>query len=1250
MKKLLDLGSLALILIALGVIGYLYLPHAPAHAADANGKFKDFPVGQARMINLAARREALEDLTPREQLDQMRDWLLFTAAASAGLSPESLNQALFDVPPIRHGYLQPVANFEYGETRACYLGNGQVLALVPAAATDERNDRLARIADEQRKNLGEKPTKLLVFEYELKPADNPARQTAQLTRREPVDVKDLFASSAGYFETKVNSLEDLKRFMGQVDDLTYVTMKDGLTVGGRKVKGHDYRGIRIEEIATLYQSEAKIRGGKSAIKQKIDEFNARWQSRTYTTDAERNALELEHAREEAALKEELRQRRDTPGFVNGSGFSLDPTFDYPALAAKFDSVIAPGISRVLAGDPQKIQRAREGLAHKNADPLFELLGELAATGQSGEILAHALEESINDSHGFQAARYDGEMQGTEAGMVLFYTDLLAKLWAMNYETSAPAGNVPGFRSMTRLPVSSIYQQELRELSNTRLWFGPRDKGFQVADKGQSVFFARVATRVYAASSNSLKPGVEGQPNAHSAAFLGWWDDHYEEIARFEPEYERLNQIMKWSLVVTWLNQKEQAGTLNFLQGIPVERGNWFPEWVKQHPQLRYTAWDKIKFNQRGYDATTTETLPRLRSESYRLFGLEHWLIGGVSLGSEETFAGRAALSSDSAVAQTARRSNLNYAPGESTASALKNLDGTTFRFRNTSPNEAIITANARDGAKLRGSYGEVANETVERTVAGKNGQLSVGARLGDSPVGELTVGNAENGFNVGWASRDMDAGPALARRLSTSPEPGKALALDHDVQAAIKLPDGGYLVKLKGSNRWMNLAPEGSPSTNLPAGFEARVGDFNANAKNYNLKWVKPEEVPGRLGEGGALRFKKVTDGHYQMEKGAADAAGTPIRIEAEGLTIDGRFNPENDEVSFNYDELPHKARDDPSLLQRLVEEAKPSAGKAQYNPTAAKSGPIEQLRSGDYRAAARELVQAPDAFKAGLEADYSAGLDQCNQLARARDYGALGRHLDGLIDIFGSRPELALRKMINELPVSRPTLDFLSQLAEQNRPTVLEEINARLKGDLGLGNGEGVSLVREGDDLAVRYDLPNLDGGAPLAREEAGQISKATIYVQDTPGLNNLDWQASPQRALDAAIAADFKVVKLPRKAVAVARYKPTTIYDQADGATFIAINPSGIGTGVRRPRYFVGNGNLARGPGGVLVSSSPRGGSNSSNPVGSFSSSSSGGGFLPLSYNRIFGGCGNVDDRNRNDDPCDDEDRDTVIVLVRK
>jgi hypothetical protein len=1258
MKKFLDLGSITIILVALFLIGYVALPQRSVHAANSGTPFNDFPIGQSRLISLTARPEALEDLTPREQLDQMRDWLLLTAVSASGMSAEDINQALFDLPPIRHGYMQPVANFEYGDTRSCYLGNGQVIALLPADNSDQRNERLARIADEQRKNLGEKPTKLVVFNYDLKLEDDPSRQTAMLTRRETVDASDLFASAAGYYEAKINTLTDLNGFMGQIDDLTYTSVKDGLTVGGRKIKGHPYRGIRVEEIAALYQSEAKIRGSRSAIRQKIDSFNSRWANRTYSTEAEKAELEREHSHEEITLKEELGEARRKGGFVDGSGFSLDPTYDYAKLAQKFDSSIAPVIRRILSGDAlsdsldtsadaidpsglglttvadnsieEKIRRAREGLAQRDSDPLFELLGEIASRGERGKFLANLIQEAVDESYGYQAARYDGELQGTETGMVLFYTDLLAKLWAMNYQNNAPQRDIDEFRPMTALPVSSIYEREMEELSNTRLWFGSQDRGFQVTDKGQNMLFARTATRVYAASSNPLKPGVEAQPNAKSAAFLGWWDNHYEEIARFEPEYDRLNEIMKWSLVITWLNQQDQANKLIFLQNVPVEHGNWFRDWVKQRP-LRYTAWDKIDFYDRGFNNSDTEVLPRLKSDTYRQFGKQRWLIGGVSLAKEETFAHRVALSAESDVAQAARRSNLNYAPGESTNSALKTFEGTTYRFNNPSAKEAITTVTAKPEAKLRGLYGEVANQPVERTIAQGNGGFTLGSRIGDVPSGDLAIGNATNGFRVGWVSRDVDAGVALGRRLSGSASPAKVLALDPNVEAAIALPgNGGYFVKLEGSQRWLKVKPEGA-SSSLESGYTARVGNFDARAQNYSLAWVKPEDVSNGVREGGTLRLRKVanTTDRYSMELGAPDLRGEAIAFQHEGTTVPGKFDRSTGDVSFNYDELPPAFRENPSELRRLVTEAKPTTGGThQVAGALDKSGMIEQLRSGDYRPAVRELVEAPDAFKTRLDSHLRTGLAECRDMMLNEEYAMVGRQVDDLIRIYGPREELRLYKVVAELNMPWATRNALAKsVTEGNRATVMDEFTARLNDDLLLKQkGESVSLSLEGGDVVVSYHLQNSNSGVPFARDDAIG-SKALIYVQDTPGLNNLDWQVSPGGTLDAAISGQFKarVIKLPRGGD-IARFKPAVIFDQSEGIKFNAVSTGGIGGGFRQPRYLNGGGN----PGG---------------------NGSGGGSFIPRIRTPFMVPC--LDDDNqetRNDDDCDYEDKDTVIVIVRK
>src|SRR4051794_41073132 len=108
MKRIISRGSVIGILVAIALLAYEYSSHRSAGPSIA---FDDFAVDQVRNVKFSAREQALEDLSPRERLDQQRDWLLYTVVSASGLTNAEVNQALFDVPPIRHGYLQPVANF-----------------------------------------------------------------------------------------------------------------------------------------------------------------------------------------------------------------------------------------------------------------------------------------------------------------------------------------------------------------------------------------------------------------------------------------------------------------------------------------------------------------------------------------------------------------------------------------------------------------------------------------------------------------------------------------------------------------------------------------------------------------------------------------------------------------------------------------------------------------------------------------------------------------------------------------------------------------------------------------------------------------------------------------------------------------------------------------------------------------------------------------------------------------------------------
>src|SRR6185503_12027513 len=102
---------------------------------------------------------------------------------------------------------------------------------------------------------------------------------------------------------------------------------------------------------------------------------------------------------------------------------------------------------------------------------------------------------------------------------------------------------------------------------------------------------------------------------------------------------------------------------------------------------------------------------------------------------------------------------------------------------------------------------------------------------GGVDVGQLEIRRVQNGFSIGWQSREMDLASALGRRLSTSDNPAALLAQHPDVRAALQLPDdGGYLVHLDGSDRWLKVVPERKSTADIGAEFHARFADTSVGA------------------------------------------------------------------------------------------------------------------------------------------------------------------------------------------------------------------------------------------------------------------------------------------------------------------------------------------------------------------------------------------------------------------------------------
>ena len=570
--------------------------------------------------------------------------------------------------------------------------------------------------------------------------------------------------------------------------------------------------------------------------------------------------------------------------------------------------------------------------------------------------------------------------------------------------NAPGGLIDDFRPMTETRVSPVYFKEADALSNTRLWFGPEDNGFAVRGDKTALLLARRSTRIYAAGSNPLTPGKEEAANAQSEAFLGWWNDHYEEVAAYEPEYQRLNEVMKWSLIVGWLNDAGKGEVLGFLDGYPVDHKAWFPDWVRRPrpagvPPLRFHRWDAFAFYPSGHLGTTTEAMPLLSSEAYDQGdgkGAVWTLSGGVSLARKDLFTARAALPElASDVPLALRRANVDYSSAARGAvNEVKALSGTRYSFvrpGGAAGREAsAVTAVAKDGAKLRGRFSEMRPEAFRRVVEREPGGLRLTAAAGEADVGALQIDRTGRGYRVQWDAGGVERGLAVARDLSRKAvKPADLLDADRRVESAVALAGRNeYLIKLAGSDKWMHVAEEVNPTVALADGWQSRVAYFEAQpsgpagllgqsrpSRSLNVKWVNAETAARQIPENAVVRIRTGGAGGGEPPRrldvvaaGFPDG-GRPVELVGDGFVIKGRAA--DGALYVRASELPAAVRADPARLGGLgrspeVRAAAPEMFKAGSEPVRVKfasvvpdadvPAAVRELRSKDWRGLADEI------------------------------------------------------------------------------------------------------------------------------------------------------------------------------------------------------------------------------------------------------------------------------------------------------
>lgn len=571
-------------------------------------------------VDISSLRTFIDTLPPDEKDEQVRD------LAAYGLKSR-LAVSAAEEAPIRHPALKDTSPGEVSKGRVFPLSTNEWAVLLSKDLLGNKQ-LIGGLVDKKYAQTNALPEIISLFSYDCPPTSS----SIDITFEGTVNAADLFTTEYGYATATVSTLSDLSTFMAHVDDVVMVQWQAGsLVLGGRSYGQDGRRSVTIEELAAVYQAY-NTPGNQRMYEAFIRE---RYADMLRTNGNPPAAGSVEEVKLLAEIRRQFPPAKNAQGDAK-IGFSLDFDMDYVGFADDMEEFVRTSpllLEKDFAGASASELATVAGLIRtgRNQTPLIMLLRRLAASGTTTDMRVYSALYSIQQYHTYQKARYDGNLQGTQAGMMLFYTDLLAKLWAMDYDGSSAAIGVKGFRPMTEVLVPKQYWRGYGRAANTRLWFGLKQDGFEVY--GNKALFQPIATRVYAASSDLLTPGKEeSAPNFQSKEFLGWWDRHYEAFADYEPGYHTLNQIQKWSCIFMVLKVKS-LHQLDFLLNIPVKRDIDFEVWNKNNDRLKTKV--SISFLDKQKYGHQTECLPLLRSKPHPFMGGYGMISGGITLATQE---------------------------------------------------------------------------------------------------------------------------------------------------------------------------------------------------------------------------------------------------------------------------------------------------------------------------------------------------------------------------------------------------------------------------------------------------------------------------------------------------------------------------------------------------------------------------------------------------------------------------------------
>lgn len=483
------------------------------------------------VISYGAAAARLTGLDPVEQEEQLRDWARTGLASRLELGTAQLRDAVYDTVPVRDPVFADLAEQPTGPGRALYDGHDVLHMLIPHG-DDHEARTIGLLLDDHRADAGADPPQVQVHHYRI----YPETQTIELTTEEPASAAEV-RSAHGYVEMRVDNVGGLADFLARTKHLSWLqTRGAAIWAGGWNWPGVPGARLDLEDVSVIQ------RGYRQASE------------------------------------------------VAFPAFSLDPgpPETVEDLLAALPS-LSPELANRLVSDDwnSSVFPSAEALTEVVAGALLDNDPEptaLPAVGlPSDRNQLWALNTLLGGGPAYSQARYDGGLAGTKVGMTLFYTDLVAKDWTSGVGSGVPADAVKGFipDPAAMIPWSHCQGSDAPLNESGRLWFGPNESGF-VVDEDRVSIGAR-ATRLFARSD-----GAGGGEVETSFAFgrgLRWWDQHYQDIADYEPQYHQLDQIMRWSGALEWLVSRH-AATLPSLDDADIRSDLQFRDWYAGNDELR----------------------------------------------------------------------------------------------------------------------------------------------------------------------------------------------------------------------------------------------------------------------------------------------------------------------------------------------------------------------------------------------------------------------------------------------------------------------------------------------------------------------------------------------------------------------------------------------------------------------------------------------------------------------------------------